>query len=286
MAPAKPSPPVPAELEAACHPLLGTPNYEIDKRRTSYRYCRELSFLGEQDGYTWGYRIYRTSYTSDANFQEAMDVLREYMHYECYIDYTSRLEALEKKGLSRDTVDERPNQQLWSRLKNEIVQDREQLEGASPGKIRTIAQNWTHSLGNKVHTSPRYRLCLMIDDDAIETLLRHPMPAVRPPNISLARAVKVIDSEFGLPDSYHSDVEDEEEDGERDDDDEEDEAGSTGLRYVGWFWAGASMLMDLWLIESELDTEELYTWDDERQPLHLWTSMNTSRNLKSEDFTS
>lgn len=207
MAPAKPSPPVPAELEAACHPLLGTPNYEIDKRRTSYRYCRELSFLGEQDGYTWGYRIYRTSYTSDANFQEAMDVLREYMHYECYIDYTSRLEALEKKGLSRDTVDERPNQQLWSRLKNEIVQDREQLEGASPGKIRTIAQNWTHSLGNKVHTSPRYRLCLMIDDDAIETLLRHPMPAVRPPNISLARAVKVIDSEFGLPDSYHSDVE-------------------------------------------------------------------------------
>jgi hypothetical protein len=126
----------------------------------------------------------------------------------------------------------------------------------------------------------------MIDDDAIETLLRHPMPAVRPPNISLARAVKVIDSEFGLPDSYHSDVEDEEEDGERDDDDEEDEAGSTGLRYVGWFWAGASMLMDLWLIESELDTEELYTWDDERQPLHLWTSMNTSRNLKSEDFTS
>lgn len=89
------------------------------------------------------------------------------------------------------------------------------------------------------------------------------MPAVRPPNISLAHAVKVIDSEFGLPDSYHSDFEDEGE--------EEDEAGTTGLRYECWFWAGASMLMDLWLFESELDTEELYTWDDERQSLHLWT---------------
>jgi hypothetical protein len=57
----------------------------------------------------WGCWIYRTSYTSDANFEEAMDVLREYMHYECHIDYSSRAEALEAKGLSGDTVDERPN---------------------------------------------------------------------------------------------------------------------------------------------------------------------------------
>lgn len=91
-------------------------------------------------------------------------MLREYMQYECYIDYTSRVEALEKKGLSSDTVDERPNQQLCSHLKNEIVQDREGLEDASPAKICAIAQDWTHALGNKVHTSPRYRFCLMIDD--------------------------------------------------------------------------------------------------------------------------
>ena len=116
--------------------------------------------------------------TSAADFQNAIDVLHRYMHYVSYMDYNSHLEELQERGLNgNDMVDERPNQQLWQRLKNDIVQDREQVEGASFAKICALAQNWAHYMGAKTYTSPRCRFRLLIDEEAMETLLKHPMPA-------------------------------------------------------------------------------------------------------------
>ena len=36
--------------------------------------------------------------------------------------------------------------------------------------------------------------------------------------------------------------------------------------------------MDLWLSDTELDQEEMYTWDGDRQPLHKLTSMSMPVN--------
>ena len=284
MALEKPSTPAPADLRAAYYGLPAVTIHETDTHRISYRYCRDLGLLERPDNYTWGYHIFRTSYslTSDADFQNAIDVLHEYMHYVSYMGHNSHLEELQERGLNgSDMVDERPNQQLWQRLRNDIVQDREQLEGASPAKVRALARDWAYSLGSKTYTSPSYRFCLLIDEESMETLLKHPMPAVRPPHISLARAVKVIDVEFGLQDSYHSDFDD----SDSGSDNDENDVGTPGLKYEGWFFASASKLMELWLSDSELDQEGMYTWDSDQQPLHKSTSMSMPVNSSTLEIS-
>ena len=122
----------------------------------------KLAYNGHGD-YTWGYRIYRTTYLrsdSDARFAKAIEVLNEYICYECSsFDTTKR-----PKKVSR--LDTKAAEQLWRRLQHEIIEDQELLEGASkdPDKILRLAQDWVH-LNQKAKTgdSPRYRFFLVID---------------------------------------------------------------------------------------------------------------------------
>lgn len=272
---------VPAELQAATQRLILEIRIEKhDEHRDSYLRCKALCLKGARDDYTWGYRIFRTSYSqpnSDAEFQKAIDVLQEYIRHECYEDYYQELEEEAwRDDTGEDTADGGPNQQLWKRLKNDIVQDREQLEGASSAGIRALSQDWVHSRDTKTFMSPRYRFSIIIDDEAVQTSLQHPKPAVLPLPATLMYAVNIVDAEFGLPPSYFPPAEP----NKRDKDGTTNEEEQPKIaEYEGWFWASASKLMDLWFWD-ELTDASLYVWDLELRPVHFMTRLEVFMDNK------
>lgn len=98
---------------------------------------------GRHSDYTWGFRIYRTTYKradSDSRFARAIEVLNEYIRCECY--------AFDDTGKPEDVShpDYKAIEQLCQRLRHDITEDRELLEGASetPHKILELAQQWVH----------------------------------------------------------------------------------------------------------------------------------------------
>jgi len=245
---------------------------------------RQLLSLGE-DGrgdFTWGYRIYRTIYTkpnSDADFARAIEVMNAYMRDECS-SYAERRKDESDEQDGRVNVD-KASQQLCQRLRNDIVQDRELLEGASPAQITKLAQDWVHShSGAKVYHSPQYRYFINVDDEVIQHLLRLPMPPAYESGIPAVYSVKVYDAEFGLDDAYFGD----EESSDEDEDDgmcpEEDDG------YRGWFWTSASGLVWLWFGEgNEAEAVEIYcwnsSWNGERRPMHTTTAITRMLRLES-----
>lgn len=90
--------------------------------------------------YKWGFRIYRTTYTrpdSDSRFAKAIEVVNEYIRHECF--------SFDNNGEPKEAShpDHLSSEQLWQRLRHDIIEDRELLEGASedPDKILKLAQD-------------------------------------------------------------------------------------------------------------------------------------------------
>ena len=213
---------------------------------------------GKQHGrdYTWGFRIYRTTYTrpdSDARFAKAIEVLNEYLRFACF-------SCVEKRHKDAPPADGKANEQLWTHLRNEIVEDRELLEGVSadPAKILELAQDWVHH-DRKAQTqdSPRYRFCLVIDDEVIDHLLQLPLPPSKEMDIPGIYSVKVFDirhdSDFSCS--------------ETSDDDESDSSGRESIPgiedfFEGYFWSPVHYLPQLWFCDYQEDIfQPDYSWD-------------------------
>lgn len=213
--------------------------------------------------YTWGYRIYRTTYNqpnSDADFARAIEVLNEYMRAECF--------TYSKGHSTTEYVDGEANRQLWQRMKHDIVQDPDLLEGASasPEKLLKLHQDWVHTNpGARITDSSYYRHFLVIDDEVINHLLQLPMPAEYEHTIPTMYAVKLFDAWSNVPwDLYDCDpVNEPEEDAE-----DEDLAD-----YEGWFWMSAFELVHFWFCEEKAAVEELSVVDDcwggQWRPVHV-----------------
>jgi hypothetical protein len=222
---------------------------------------RLLKFAQEGHGdYTWGYRIYRTTYLrpdSDTRFATALEVINEYIRYECSnFDTTNRPESVQN-------LEAKASEQLRQRLEHDIVQDRELLEGASedPDKILQLAQDWVH-LDQKATTGdgPRYRFFLVIDDEVIDHLLLLPMPANPRFNIPTLYSVKVYDARTGPPSKYSG--------GESDSDSNASSEDSQWEGFEGWFWSPACYLTELWFCDWQAQEELLnwdFSWDDKRR---------------------
>lgn len=207
--------------------------------------------------YTWGFRIYRTTYSqpdSDAKFSEAIEILDDYIRNECfsYVD-----DGRHSGNAVNPPMDGKANEQLWKCLRHEIVEDRELLEDASPAKILTLAQDWVHS-ERKATTrdSPRYRFFLYVDDEVIANLLQLPMPPTKRKSVPTVYSVKVLDARFTSSPPEFSGGEDS--DSEASEDDQADDG------FEGWFWASANYLAYMWFCEHHSDEELLSvdtSWD-------------------------
>jgi hypothetical protein len=65
--------------------------------------------------------------------------------------------------------------EVWRRYENVVMEDRE-LDGASPETVRQKFQTWITSRGVERNQTSRYRYCILIDADVLETLNRFPSP--------------------------------------------------------------------------------------------------------------
>jgi hypothetical protein len=219
---------------------------------------------GEHSDYTWGFRIYRTTYKrpdSDARFAKAIEVLNEYIRFECF-------SADDNRPKTVPPADGKANEQLWQRLRHDIVEDRELLEGASetPAKILELAQNWVHlDRRAKAGDSPRYRFFLVIDDEVIDHLIQLPMPARIERNIPAVYSVKVYDARHNSPPEFSGGESESESESDSDADSEGVEEGHEGCiedSFEGWFWSPARHLAELWFCDYQTLFEELLSIDD------------------------
>jgi hypothetical protein len=248
----------PAELKDAMQP-------QTSPRSPTILACQKLLDLalhGHKE-YIWGFRIYRTTYAksnSDADFARAIEVLNEYIRWECF--------TCDEGDRDPAELDKAKNQ-VWQRLDNEVVQDRELLEGASPAKILEVARDWVASIPNVTLVSTsRHRYCIVIDDKVIEHLLQLPMPAAYRRNIPGVYSVKVYDLTFGVPDTYYGAPSDSD-----DNDDDETMCDEEYEGCEGWFWVPAHHLLHLWFVDgTEAGLEELYrggvSWNGEVQSVY------------------
>jgi hypothetical protein len=225
---------------------------------------------GKHNDYTWGFRIYRTTYKrpdSDARFAKAIEVFNEYIRFTCF-------SADDERPTTVPPADGKANEQLWQCLRHDIVEDRELLEGASetPAKILELAQNWVH-LDRKATTgdSPRYRFFLVIDDEVIDHLTQLPMPAPARAQMSIPAvySVKVYDAQYNLPSEFSG----RESDSESDADSEGVEESFEGCiedTFEGWFWSPVIHLAELWFCEYQTPFDELLSIGDSWGATERW----------------
>ncbi|GAB7333606.1 hypothetical protein MBLNU13_g05174t1 [Cladosporium sp. NU13] len=210
--------------------------------------CHKLLSLGRRGkgDYTWGYRIYRTTYhkpNSDANFAKA----------------------------------------IGQRARHEIVEDSELLEGAaeSPEKMLKIHQDWVHSHpGARVPHHSFHRYFLVVDDEVMNHLLQLSTPAKYETTIPVGYAIKLFDAWFNMDWDFYGDSSEPEPEEDEDMSDEEEEReeiirADDFIGYEGWFWIGVFHLVSFWMCEDKAAVEELPTsdkyWGDKRRPVRVRT---------------
>lgn len=237
----KPRPPKPADLSQA----RAAPEGEED--RDAHSHCREISCYAGRDDYHWCFRIYRTTYSpacTDSDFNRALEVLQEYIRYSCFEDI-----EYDGSGNITNASGDKPEQQLWKRLRNDVVQDQALLDGISTVDVKRLAKEWINSRGASIAESSRYRFFLIIDEEVVRNLLEYPMPATKPPRRWQWYSVKVLDVEFRRSLLDHD------------------------QNYEGWAWAAASRLLQAWFLCCDMDALEVYTCDDEGRPLQSETAI-------------
>lgn len=148
-----------------------------------WHYCRkkrgchrELAALNESCvsshcGYTWGFTIYRTVYTPESNelFPAALEILnrivRRHTHFQ--IDWMRPVW----------NPDPAPNDELLRRFHNEVIEDPITLNNvtvqAVAARFRAFAAEHSLTLGYE-NENTRYKVCLMVDEQAMKNLLRVP----------------------------------------------------------------------------------------------------------------
>lgn len=68
-----------------------------------------------------------------------------------------------------ETVNYRAAREVWKRYDNIVIEDSD-LDGAAPETVRQKFEAWIESRALNVHAKPsRYRFCLLIDEDVLET---------------------------------------------------------------------------------------------------------------------
>ena len=186
------------------------------------------------------------------------EVLNEHVYYECSsFDSTRRPDDISHP-------DYNSSEQLSQRLRHEIIEYRQLLEGASkePDKILKLPQDWIH-LDRKATTgdSPRYLFFLVVEDEVIDQLLQLPMPARSTLDLPGLYSVKVYDARFNSLPEYSGGKSESDSDSEAD-----SEADSEGEPFhedfEGYFWSPARKLADLWFCGHDLPWEEILHWDD------------------------
>ncbi|GKT66568.1 hypothetical protein ColTof4_04060 [Colletotrichum tofieldiae] len=165
---------------------------------------RDLLSIAFHDGshnypYCWGFTIFRTVYTpgSDEAFAKAIDRLAIYAKQ--YADD----DILHKRLPNEEPRDPLPNRELWSRYYNEAVEDPETLANAGVEEVGRrfdawVSEHFDSGGGKRGVPNSRFRLCLMLDQQSIDSILampENPRTGLRDDPHIFDRWVKVVTDE-------------------------------------------------------------------------------------------
>ncbi|KAI9038721.1 uncharacterized protein KD926_010456 [Aspergillus affinis] len=128
-----------------------------------------------RDGSTWpwGYFIYRTTYGSDEDWNQALAKLHR------HIRYAIRHQVVQSMNDGPEKLEDDPEaaEIVWEGCHNVVVEDKKLLDGASPTQVRRLFQEWMkRNPKYKQLSRPRSTYCLMIDDHAMRSILASSEP--------------------------------------------------------------------------------------------------------------
>lgn len=141
-----------------------------------------------RDGSTWGYVIYRTTYTprSNAAFLQIVDLLNSYIKHGLYSEYSSS-----ENNPPKDT-DLALYHEIWAQHRS-IIMNHPSFDGASVASIRAHFQRRMVTQEDQGHCT-QYRICMVIDEESLQMSL-----GVSPPrecsdekSIDPMRCVKIV----------------------------------------------------------------------------------------------
>lgn len=137
------------------------PWYDDDDRSAA-----RLVRLTDDEGWPWGFFIYRTVYTpeSDQVWSACLEKFDRYVHWE--IDHVDgdRYAGAQDHGF--------PERLVHEGYKNVILEDKERWDGASIESIREDFKNLVASRGARIgEVVPRYTVCLVIDQHCLDSIV-------------------------------------------------------------------------------------------------------------------
>ncbi|KAH6640323.1 hypothetical protein F5144DRAFT_483533, partial [Chaetomium tenue] len=126
--------------------------------------------------YSWGYTIFRTIYTpgSDEAFARAIERLAVYA--KTYVNDDIAL----KRRPNQQPRDPLPNQELWSRYYNEVIEDEHTLANATVEDVGRRFDTWISehlnldALPRRRTSNARFYYCLMLDQESVDNILTSP----------------------------------------------------------------------------------------------------------------
>ncbi|KAJ6142760.1 hypothetical protein N7471_002213 [Penicillium samsonianum] len=142
---------------------------------------------------TWGYTIYRTTYTpqSHASFPRMVDLTTAYIKKGYYDTYESCLRYEPNAAEFERT----PFDEMWAKYKPRVIEDASQFDGASIDQVRAHFKAWA-TKRNKLDRFPSYRMFIVIDEESFRTLQNAPLPDDLPKTLEDRQRhyVKVIEA--------------------------------------------------------------------------------------------
>jgi len=114
-----------------------------------------------EDGHQkWGWIIYRCTYDCDEQWQAFLERFGYYVHA---------------------TLSFHNGEDLESSLDIQVLQGREAFQGATPDDVRQYFRQWAEvasmqEQGRPAGHAQRYRYCLHVDQEAVESVLEGPEP--------------------------------------------------------------------------------------------------------------
>jgi hypothetical protein len=156
--------------------------------------CEATQLLRQEfNRWPWGYTIYRTVYTpeSDIQWKAAADAIRA--------NIFATLDWALQHGRRQD---KQAHRLLRDGYRSLVFKDKANLEGASIDQVREQFKAFVTSDPGAFGT--RFRWCLVIDEEALQSFIRHPQPAefcelLQPDGIEKNGAwVTVVDPVFEL----------------------------------------------------------------------------------------
>lgn len=115
---------------------------------------------------TWGYMIYRTTYTSqsDTAFPRFIDLLNTCIKDQLFSEY-----ALAQKNKS-ERAEPTPYLEIWARHRPIIMTDPAQFDEASIDSIRAHFESWVVLQEKRDHPT-MYRTCILYDEESQQAFL-------------------------------------------------------------------------------------------------------------------